>query len=181
MNDVTDIPDLDVTVPEITQLGIVVEDLDDGMARYSSLLDIEPWNVYTYEPPALTETTYRGESVEYGMVLSIGYAGDLMVELIEPTIGPNIYQDHLDEYGEGLHHIACFSFDDPEATVEAFEEAGMPVLQSGFCNGANFWYFDTEEALNGVIFETSDRNARNAPLPEPERVYPEKADPIDFS
>jgi len=176
MIDVDDIPELAVEIPELTQVGIVVEDLEDGMARFGNLLGIEPWDAYTYEPPELTDTTYRGEDIEYGMRLCFGYAGDLMFELIEPTIGPNIYADHLEEYGEGLHHLACFAFEDPASVVAEFEAAGMPVLQSGFCHGANFWYVDTRAELNGVIFETGDRNVRDAPLPEPEQVYPDGAD-----
>jgi hypothetical protein len=171
----SELPDIKVDVPDIDQVGLVVEDLEDGMERYSSLLGVAPWDVYTYEPPTLTDTTYRGEEAEYGMRLCIGYAGDMMIELIEPTIDPNIYSDHLQEHGEGIHHIACFSFEEPKAVVEEFEKAGMPVLQSGFAHGANFWYLDTAEKLNGVILETGDRSVRDAPLPEPEAVYPPDA------
>lgn len=174
-------PNLDIDVPSIDQVGIVVDDLQDGIERYSLILGIDPWNIYTYEPPTLSETTYRGEEVEYGMRLCLGYAGDMMVELIEPTIEPNIYADHLEEHGEGLHHIACFSFEDPHETIEEFEDAGMPVLQSGFAHGAYFYYLDTADELNGVILETGDRGVRDAPLPEPDEVYPPTADPIDFS
>lgn len=177
----SDIPHLGVEVPSIDQVGIVVEDLEEGMKRYSFILDIEPWNVYTYEPPTLTETTYRGEEVEYGMRLAMAYVGETMIELIEPTIDPNIYTDHLENHGEGLHHVACFSFDDPYETIETFEDAGMPILQSGFAHGAYFYYIDTAGELDGVILETSDRGVRDAPLPDPDDVYPATADPVDFS
>lgn len=102
------ISDLDVELPAIDQVAIVVEDLDDGMWRFRSILGVEPWTVFRFEPPKLTDTTYRGETAEYGMVLALGYAGDTMIELIEPTIDPNVYRDHLDEHGEGLHHVAYF-------------------------------------------------------------------------
>lgn len=174
------IPELDIDIPSIDQVGIVVEDLADGMARYAAILGVEPWNVYEYEPPVLTDTTYRGDEVEYGMRLAIGFAGELMIELIEPTIEPTVYTDHLDSHGEGLHHLACFSFDDPYAVIDAFEAAGMPVLQSGFAHGANFWYLDTAAELNGLVFETGDRAVRDAPLPAPVTVYPPDADPLDL-
>lgn len=174
------IPDVAVEIPSVDQVAIVVEDLEDGMERYAAILGVAPWNVYAYEPPVLSESTYRGDETEYGMELAISYAGDMMVELIEPTIDPNIYTDFLDAHGEGLHHIACFSFDDPYAVVEAFEAAGIPVVQSGFAHGASFWYFDTAEHLNGLIFETGDRAVRDAPLPAPDAVYPPDAEPLDL-
>lgn len=170
-----DIPELDVELPEVEQVAIVVEDLDDGMARFRAILGVEPWTVFRFEPPMLTDTTYRGEEAEYGMVLAIGYAGETMIELIEPTIGPNVYRDHLDEHGEGLHHVAYFGWDEDEATevIEKFEDAGMPVVQSGHYEGTDFWYFDSQEELNGLMFEIGVR--RNVEDREPERIWPEDA------
>lgn len=175
------IPDIDVDVPSIDQVGMVVEDLKDGMKRYETILGVGPWNVYTYEPPDLHDTTYHGRDVEYAMRLAIGYAGDMMVELIEPLRGPTIYVDHLEDHGEGMHHLACFSFDDPHGVVETFESVGIGVLQRGTISGGTFWYFDTADELNGVIFETSDRNVRGAPIPPPDETYPAGANPVDLS
>jgi hypothetical protein len=175
------IPNTDIDVPSIDQVGMVVDDIEDGMERYETILGVGPWNVYVHEPPALTDTVYRGREVEYGMKLAISYSGDTMLELIEPTMGPNIYSDHLEEHGEGLHHVACFSFEDPYAVVEAFEAAGMGVLQTGTIHGGRFWYFDTAAELNGVIFETSDRNVQDAPIPDPAETYPPDAEPLDLS
>ncbi|MFC7044709.1 VOC family protein [Halobacteriaceae archaeon GCM10025711] len=163
-------PDLGIEIPEITQIAFVVEDIDDGMDRFGAVLGLGPWDVHEFEPPRLTDTTYRGEDHDYAMTLAIDYAGDTMIELIEPTAGRSIYTDHLDEHGEGLHHVACFAFDDPEGVVRTFEDAGMPVLQSGNFAGVQYWYFDTQEQLNGVIFETA---ANLEALPEPDRTYPE--------
>ena len=164
------VPQLDEEIPELSQVAFVVEDLEDVMDRFEALLGIGPWDVYRFEPPALTDRTFRGESHEYSMRLALAQLGETMVELIEPLEGPNIYTDHLEEHGEGLHHVACFAFDDPHAVVEAFEDAGMPVLQSGNYDGVEFWYLDTADELNGAIFETA---ANVDALPEPDSTYPE--------
>lgn len=172
MDSTPEMPELDVELPEIDQVAVVVEDLDDGMRRFRSILGVEPWTVYRFEPPELTDTTYRGEEAEFGMVLAVGHAGGTMVELIEPTIGPNIYRDHLDEYGEGLHHVAYFGWDEREAreVIDEFEAAGMPVVQSGHYAGTDFWYLDSREELNGLTFEIVNR--RDVESREPERVWP---------
>jgi len=162
-----DIPQIDTDIPEITQIGIVVEDLDDGMERYGAVLGLTEWDVYRFEPPTLTDTTLRGEPHDYSMKLALGFIGDTMMELIEPMEGESLYTEHLDAHGEGLHHIACFAFDDAEAVVEEFEEAGMPVIQSGNFGGTPYWYFDTTDVLNGVIFETAD-NVDS--MPDPDRT-----------
>jgi catechol 2,3-dioxygenase-like lactoylglutathione lyase family enzyme len=173
------VPDLDIDLPGIDQVAIVVEDLKDGMDRYAGILGVEPWRVLRFEPPDLTETTYRGEDVEYGMLLALGEAGDVTIELIEPTMGPNIYDDHLDAHGEGLHHVAYFGWDEEETykVIEEFEEAGMPVLQSGNFLGTDYWYFDTQEELNGLIFETAVRGNSDG---REQLVYPEEEYPGDL-
>lgn len=163
------IPELDVDVPEISQIGIVVEDLEDGMDRFGALLGLGPWDRYRFEPPTLTDATYRGESHDYTMELALTMLGDLMIELIEPLEGESIYTEHLDEHGEGIHHVACFAFDDTEAVVEAFEDAGMPVIQSGVYGEVPYWYFDTADQLNGVIFETATNLET---MQEPDATYP---------
>ncbi len=151
----TDVPTVDVEIPEISQVAFVVEDIEDGMDRFGAILGVTSWDLYRFEPPTLTDTTYRGEDHEYSMILALATVGDTMLELIEPLEGESIYTEHLEEHGEGLHHVACFAFEDTEAVVEAFEDAGMPVLQSGVYGEVPYWYFDTAEHLNGVVFETA--------------------------
>jgi hypothetical protein len=172
-----EIPEPDIDLPAVDQVALVVEDIVDGMDRYGAILGVGPWTVYRFEPPDLTEQTYYGEDVENGMLLALAKVGDVMIELIEPTIGPNIYRDHLDEHGEGLHHIAYFGWDEEEtyAVVEEFTNAGMPVIQSGDFVGTEYWYFDTAEELNGLIFETAIR--RDVGGREPAAIYPENPFP----
>lgn len=163
------IPDLGVEIPEISQIGFVVEDLEDGMDRFGGLLGVGPWNVYEFEPPTLHDTTFRGEARDQSMTLALAYVGDTMIELIEPKEGESLYTEHLAEHGEGLHHVACFAFEDPEAVIAAFEENGMPVVQSGIYHETPYWYLDTADQLNGVLLEIVT-NLEAAP--DPDRQYP---------
>ena len=164
------IPGTGIEIPEITQVAFVVEDIADGMDRFGGVLGIGPWDVYEFEPPRLTETTFRGEEHEYSMTLALANLAGTQVELIEPKEGPSIYTEHLDEHGEGLHHVACFAFEDTEAVIETFEGAGMGVLQSGRFVDTPYWYFDTAAELNGVTFETATNLDA---IPEPDRTYPD--------
>lgn len=163
-----DLPDPDVDVPAIDQVGLVVADLEDGMDRFGAMLGVEEWAVYDFEPPALEQTTYRGEESHQRWRLCIATLGDVDVELIEPIEGENSYTAHLDEHGEGLHHVACFALDDPRGALEAYTDAGVEVLQSGVYNGSGFWYLDMREEMNGVIFEIVDSGGEGS---RPDRIY----------
>ncbi len=148
---------VDIDIPEVSQVGMVVEDLDDGMERFEAILGVDEWAELRFEPPALTEATYRGEPAEFTFRLALAEVGDIDLELIEPLSGENVYTDHLEEHGEGLHHLACYTLEDPQGAVERFRDAGIPVIQSGVFEGSTFWYLDTRDALNGVLFEVLDR------------------------
>lgn len=213
MSDATE-PSVDVSLPEVSQIAFVVEDLEDAMRRFGRLLGVGPWFVYRYEPPRLTDTTYRGEPVEYSMRVAltdvegpIDLATDLVsigslrrvvgwltslrdrlglrtappglpnpglpglnIELIEPLGGPSTYTEHLDAGGTGIHHVACFAYDDPHAVVETYREAGIQVIQTGAFEGLEFWYLDLTRELDGIILETA---ANLSAVPAPDAVFPE--------
>ena len=160
---------LDLDVPAIDQVGLVVRDLADGMDRIGAMLGVSEWAVYDFEPPALSETTYLGERTEQRWRLALATVGELDVELIQPVAGENDYTAHLAERGEGLHHVACFSLEDPAAAVEAYLDAGVTVLQSGVYVDSRFWYLDARDAANGLVLEVVE--VGDSGVPEPDRVY----------
>jgi hypothetical protein len=160
--------DIGVEIPEISHIGIVVEDLELAMERYSLLLGIGPWRTFHIIPPRLTETTYRGEQVEYAMRIALTEVTRSTIELIEPLGGDSSYQTQLNREGGGFHHFACFSFEKPYEAVSAFRDADIQVLQTGNFAGMEFWYFDTRNLLNGLIFEVA---ANVEAVPEPDGWY----------
>lgn len=148
-----DLNAIDIEVPAIDQVGIVVEDLEDGMDRFGRMLGIDTWRIYEFAPPALSETVFQGEERTQSWRLCLATVGDIDIELIEPLDGENTYTHHLDAHGEGIHHLACFAFDEPRAVVEEYTNAGVPIEQSGVYKGSTFWYLDMRDAMNGLIFE----------------------------
>jgi catechol 2,3-dioxygenase-like lactoylglutathione lyase family enzyme len=162
-----------IDLPDVGQIAYVVEDIERGMDRYIDLFGVEPWTVTRIEPPELRDTTYRGEEAEFGFRAGVAHAGETMLEFIEPTMGESIYSEHLDEYGPGMHHIAYFGWDaeETEAVVADLREAGIEAAQTGHFQGTDFWYFDTREELNGLMFETAIR--RNVESRETTQYPPE--------
>lgn len=164
-----DVDSIDVEVPAIDQVGIVVHDLEEGMERFGAMLGIDTWRVYDFSPPELSETIFRGEERDQAWRLSLATLGEIDLELIEPVEGDNTYTHFLDEHGEGMHHLACFSFEDPAAAVESYVDAGVPIEQSGVFRGSTFWYLDMRDSMHGMIFEVVETGEGGPP--DPDELY----------
>ena len=137
----------------IAQIGIVVRDLDRGVAAYSELLGLTDWKGYTSGPGLLRDMTYRGAEGTYSMRIALSGA-DPVVELVEPVDGPSIYEEWLAEHGEGLHHVGVEVPSIGEA-VDRARAAGYEVLQSGRGYGLDgdggFAYLDTFDDIRIIV------------------------------
>ncbi|MDP6473752.1 MAG: VOC family protein [Alphaproteobacteria bacterium] len=161
---------------EAIQICVVSRDHKRTMAGMVRL-GIGPWRVYHYPgAPELKETEYRGEDEKYGMTLALAWTGAMMWEIVEPTGGRTIYNDFLDEHGEGIHHVAFAGREEGgeempyEKQIAEFTQRGFPVIQSGLIKDVDrFHYFATEEATT-TTFEIY--NLKGGDLPEPDEWYP---------
>lgn len=158
---------LKIEVEEITQIGIVVKNLQKAMENYWKTLGIGPWKIFTFKPPAFKEPMIRGEKVDYTMKIAVSQIGAMQIELIEPLEGPSIYKEFISQRGEGLHHIQSRPRDLNE-TLESFKELGIEILMSGKYGEGAFYYMDTEPIL-GIIYEIVNRGGTKIP---PEAIYP---------
>ncbi len=157
----------------INQIGFVVKDLDKAMEAYWRHFGIGPWRIYTYGPPLVKDTTYRGQRQDFHMRIALADVGGLMIELIQHLDGDTVYKEFGERAGEGVQHLGIFVKNLKEAVAEA-EAAGYKVIQSGRGYGAHgdggFAYLDTEKEL-GTIYELIEIPSVRRP---PERVYPER-------
>ena len=156
----------------ISQIAIVVRDIEAALPRYHSVLGWGPWNVYEHKPPALHDTKLRGKPTEFTMLGAETHVGPIVVELLQPVSGPNIYSEWLEEHGEGLHHIAIMrpTPEQSAATRRHFlEKADAEVLMEGRIGETiEFYYLDTQPTLK-VIFESGTGHAVDL---KPSYVYP---------
>ena len=154
----------------LAQVGIVVRELDRSVRMYSELLGLAGWKGYTYGPRLLEDMTYRGDAGTFSMRIALSDS-DPVVELIEPIDGPSLYEEWLDEHGEGLHHVGVRVPSLAEA-VERARTAGYEVLQSGRGYGLDgdggFAYLDTLDDIR-IIVELLEFPARRRP---PEMTWP---------
>jgi len=160
---------------EISQVALVVEDLKKTIERYWKILGIGPWKIYNCAPPRLKEMIVYGKPTPYSMMFAETHLGQVILEVIEPTEGPSIYKEFLEERGEGLHHIACYKVPDVEKTLDNFRKMKIGVLQSGKFYDDEFYYLDTEKIF-GVILEIV-KEGKIPPIPD--AVYPEEHSPTE--
>ena len=166
-------------VTEISQIGIVVKDLYRSMENYCRILGWGPWDVYpTYTSDILKEPTVGGKEQVYSMKVATNDLDNVQVELIQSMKGPNIYTEHMEAKGEGLHHMACYgqikNVEILKRHQKELDANGLNISQSGMLHDSAFYYYDTEEMLGGVIYETGGviANTELGPLPTPEGKYP---------
>lgn len=114
----------------VIQVAWVTDDIDATERLLSEQFGVASWTRIDDVVFGSDATTLRGEPVELTLHVSLGYAGDLQLELIEPVSGPGIHREFLDAHGPGLHHV-CFAVDDVDVACAAAEEAGVPVVMRG--------------------------------------------------
>ncbi len=86
----------------ISQVAMVVHDLDASMKMLHETLGWGPWNVYEHVPPKLHHTHLRGKDVAFSMLgAECEVQPGLVFELVQPLDGPSIYKEWLDEARRG--------------------------------------------------------------------------------
>ncbi|MBW2154949.1 MAG: VOC family protein [Deltaproteobacteria bacterium] len=142
-----------LSIPEISQVGIVVRDLNRSLEAYREFFRVGPFTVFE---PEYTDKMYRGKPEDFKMRLAIAPWGPVDLELIQPLQGKTIYDELLAARGEGLHHIGCV-IQNLSGRIEIFQTLGLQVLQSGRREGASWAYMDTEP-LAGIVIELIERH-----------------------
>jgi len=135
-----------VKVKGLKQVGIAVRDVVRTAENYWNILGIGPWEIREWGSHVLWKRTYHGKPSWGRERLAHAYIGDLELELVQPIEGDSVYQDWLDEHGEGIHHLK-FLCDDIDEVSRLLSEQGFPSIQSGHFGdpkekAGGFNYFD---------------------------------------
>ena len=133
------------------QIGVVVRDIDAGMAHYRNLLGLGPfWRLDTDY-----EGRYRDWRGRFANRNAFTKWGDVYLEMIEPVVGHGNAREWLEIRGEGIFHLG-YAVDDlsqrPDGVECVFESWGarMPNGDPAVI------HLDTVEQL-GYYVELSDR------------------------
>jgi len=144
-----------LNLPDVSQVGIVVRDMDKAIEYYEKVLGLGP---FIRPQISYTEKFYYGKPVHSLWIMGFCSLGLVELELVQPITGPTVYHDFLKEKGEGIHHLG-FDLKDIDEKLFLCKKMGIQVIQSGCSSTARFAYLDTMK-IGGVVFELIQRRGR---------------------
>ncbi len=131
------------------QIAWVTRDLDATETTLSALLGARKWVRIPDVHFGPDDCTLRGEPADFVAHISLSYAGDMQLELIEPVRGDSIYAEFVDDRGPGLHHVCVYAAD-PDDFAAALAEATVGdadvVMQGRMPGGMRFAYLAAPQA-----------------------------------
>lgn len=136
----------------VTQIGIIVSNMDRMLDKY-----VKVFNLPTRPEVIITDTveqartSLRGEPTPARAKLAFINMGQVQIELIEPDGQPSVWQEHLDKYGESVHHIA-FQVKGTGEVVKFLQDNNINVDQQGYYTGGMYTYVNSMPEL-GVTLE----------------------------
>ncbi|GEM05527.1 lactoylglutathione lyase [Halolactibacillus miurensis] len=134
----------------VTQIGILVNDIEKVRQAYSEIFQIEEPEIIETGPIEEAETNYRGKPSEARSKLCFFNFGQVQIELIQPDQHPSTWREYLDEHGEGVHHIA-FVINGMKEKVMYLEGKGIPLVQEGEYDGGRYSYMDSTDNLKVLL------------------------------
>jgi len=142
----------------------LVRDLEGTAQKLSDALGIGPWNIWTITP---AECWVHGQVSPFSFRAALATVGGGTFELVSPHSGRSVYEEHLDEYGEGFHHT-CLAYPSLEAVREAKAELrrqGRELVQEASGGDVfEFGYFRFPEI--GSLVEVMFLDPTKLPPPE---------------
>jgi methylmalonyl-CoA/ethylmalonyl-CoA epimerase len=164
-------PALDYT---ITQISVVVRDLESRLRAYHEAFGWGPWKMYEADGEVIMhDCELDGRPCDFFNVRwAETQVGDVNFELIEPRGGDNPWQRMLDRSGEGIGSIAVMfrTREESEQVKEEFRRLGIGITAVGRIGSHIEWYYlDTQPGFKCVIESGSGHALDFMP---PAEVYP---------
>ena len=114
----------------VLQIAFVVDDIEKYLAMYAKLFGIETPGTTVTGSHEETQSSYLGEPTEGRARVGYIPLENILLEFIEPIEGPSVWQDCLEQKGNGIHHIA-FIVNGVKQVIGDLEDFGLPLLQHG--------------------------------------------------
>ncbi|KPK46015.1 MAG: hypothetical protein AMJ77_06550 [Dehalococcoidia bacterium SM23_28_2] len=134
-------------LPDVGQIGVVVEDIDRTIAFYEAAFGLGPFDITEAEAPNVWD---RGQEKHIKARLAFTNIGPIELELVQIVEGDSFHLEFLRKHGEGIHHLGFF-VKDFQAKLQQAEAMGFEILQKDPF-GQFYAYLDTRRP-GGIIFE----------------------------
>lgn len=137
-----------IPLKTIDQVGIVVNDIDSVIEKWSAIFGINHW---AFREMAGSD----GQGHRHRVRLAFARIGPLEIELIQPLEGRVFHSLFLETHGEGLHHIGSY-VDDVDGEAKSLQAQGARVLSAR----PDFYAYLDSGQSDGVIFELINNRER---------------------
>ena len=144
---------------EMTQVGIVVRDLDAVVASMKKIFGCEP----SYLGETLKSgRKYFGKEGNFTARIALFDFCNIQFEYMMPTEGESIWQDFLNEHGEGLQHVSFRVKNYADAAAQMAQAGAIAEIQGLAMARPVRWDFFNTEPMLGFSVECS------SPMEHPE-------------
>ena len=136
-------------VSPITQVSLVVRDLDARVAAYQEAFGWGPWTRFDSAGGPLHDCRVGSAPVDdFRVRFGQTRVDELVVELVEPLGGPSPWQDALEAHGEGIDSIAVTfpTREEADRLRSGFARLGIGVLASARIGETGEWFLLDSEA-----------------------------------
>lgn len=151
---------MDRLMKKITQVGVVVRDLEKAIESFANDFGVTEWNRFNGNE-SFGDVLVNGKLGKLNVLGAITSEFDgFEIELVQP-IGPGPFMDYLEEKGPGIHHFAFLPPDwdkDYKKIINRETASGRKIWQEAEMKEGkhgeklHFAYVDRREDM-GIIFE----------------------------
>jgi methylmalonyl-CoA/ethylmalonyl-CoA epimerase len=133
-----------IIIKKIDHIGIAVNDLEKTMSIYTDILGLKFKNTETLEDQKINLATFL--------------AGDVRIELVQPSHPDGPIAKFIDRRGEGMHHIA-FRVENIDKSLKELTAKGVKLIDEKPRYGADGTRiaFIHPKDMNGILIELVER------------------------
>lgn len=133
--------------PMLTQICLVVYDVEQASANWAKVLDVQQAKVETMTTEGLLHYT-DGQLAEYhGCQVAKYELEHLILELMQPAESPSPWRTFLDTHGQGVFHV-CMFVKDRKSMYHTLNDIGAELpYHIGYATNGSYSYVDTKSQL----------------------------------
>ncbi|MCP4760647.1 MAG: VOC family protein [archaeon] len=135
---------------KIAQIGIIVKDIEETAKNYADFFEVKMPKIMITAEYDKTLAEYKGEPTKARSKLAFFKFKNITLELIEPIDEPSSWKNHLDTYGESVHHIA-FNVKGTNKKLKILADKGMKLEQKGNYTAGHYAFVDTRDKLKFIL------------------------------
>ena len=151
-------------IEKISQIGIVVPDMDKAVKFYKDVMGLE-FNILPREPETCE---LHGKETNFQIKTGFTFLNGLQLELIEVVKGTSAHSEFLKKNPHGgMHHVAIY-VEDLDVEVQKYGDAGVKIIARGEYMRTKWAYLDSTEQ-SGLLLELIELPKRKKKKKKPKK------------